>query len=122
MPRRGAGGSMTTTAATRATSTAAKTEPTAPEFTTVFGRELVAELPNFVHRPYLVVTMADLWPRFEASFDEHLAGVHFVTTLDAAEVEAQAEALPEFGSVVGLGGGQASDVAKFFAWRRGRPI
>ena len=35
-------------------------------FTTVFGRELVGELPNFVHRPYLVVTMADLWPRFEA--------------------------------------------------------
>jgi len=29
-------------------------------FRTVFGRELVAELPNIVHRPYLVVTMADL--------------------------------------------------------------
>src|SRR5256714_7766996 len=66
--------------------------------------------------------MEDLWPRFEGLFDEHLAGVHFVTTLDAAEVEAQAEALPEFGSIVGLGGGQASDVAKYFAWRRGRPI
>ena len=27
---------------------------------------LIGELPHFVHRPYLVVTMADLWPRFEA--------------------------------------------------------
>jgi glycerol-1-phosphate dehydrogenase [NAD(P)+] len=113
---------MTTTAATRATATGAKAEPTAPEFTTVFGRELIGELRNFVHRPYIVVTMEDLWPRFEGLFDEHLAAVHFVTTLDAAVVEAQAEALPEFGSIVGLGGGQASDVAKYFAWRRGRPI
>ena len=30
--------------------------------------------------------------------------------------------LPEFGAVVGLGGGRALDVAKFFAWRRGRPL
>ena len=37
------------------------------------------ELPNFVHRPYLVVTMADLWPRFEAPpRAAHLAGVHLV--------------------------------------------
>lgn len=96
--------------------------PTAPEFTTVFGRELIGELPNFVHQPYLVVTMADLWPRFEHLFDSHAAGVHCVTTLDLAELEAQAAELPEFASVIGLGGGQASDVAKFFAWSRGRPI
>ena len=29
------------------------------------------ELPLFVHRPYLVVTMADLWPRFEAQLTGH---------------------------------------------------
>lgn len=92
------------------------------QFTTVFGRELVGELRNFVHRPYLVVTMADLWPRFEHLFDENLVGVHFVTTLDVVELDAQAAGLPEFGSVIGLGGGQAVDVAKFFAWTRNRPL
>jgi len=46
---------------------------TAPEFPTVFGRELVGELPNFAYRPYLVVTMSDLWPAFEHFFDSHLA-------------------------------------------------
>jgi len=91
-------------------------------FPTVFGRELIGELPNFVHRPYLVVTMADLWPRFEHLFDSHLAGVHFVETLDAAALETLTAGLPDFASVVGLGGGQASDVAKFIAWRRGRPL
>ena len=28
-------------------------------FPIVFGRELIGELANFAHRPYLVVTMAD---------------------------------------------------------------
>ena len=88
----------------------------------VFGRELIGELPLSAHRPYLVVTMADLWPRFEHHFDSRLAAVHLVTTIETAELEAQVAALPEFGSVIGLGGGQAIDVAKFMAWTRGRPL
>jgi len=91
-------------------------------FRTVYGRDLVAELPNFVHRPYVVVTMADLWPGFEYHFDRHLAAVHEVTTIELGALDEQIAALPEFGAVIGLGGGQALDVAKFFAWRRGRPL
>ena len=91
-------------------------------FTTVFGRGLVEELPNFVHRPYLVVTMADLWPRFEATLSPHLAGVHLVDSLDLAELEQLVDTLPRCAAIIGLGGGQALDVAKFFAWRRGLPI
>jgi glycerol dehydrogenase-like iron-containing ADH family enzyme len=92
-------------------------------FPTVFGRELVAELPLFVHRPYLVVTMADLWPRFEAALaGPHLAGVHLVTTLELDELDASIDGLPEFGGIIGLGGGQALDVAKFFAWRTRAPL
>ncbi len=95
---------------------------TAPEFPTVFGRGLVAELPAFVHRPYLVVTMADLWPMFESSFDAGLAGVHLVDSLDLDVLEATVARLPECAAVIGLGGGQAVDVAKFFAWRRRLPL
>ena len=51
-------------------------------FNTIYGRNLVGELKNFVHRPYVVVTMADLWPRFEAEFDENLATVHLVDSMD----------------------------------------
>jgi glycerol-1-phosphate dehydrogenase [NAD(P)+] len=91
-------------------------------FVTVFGRELVGELPNFVHRPYLVVTMEDLWPRFAPLLDQHRAGVHLVKTLDLAELERLAQELPDCRSVVGLGGGQAIDVAKFFAWSRRLPL
>ena len=34
-------------------------------FNTVYGRNLVAEVPAVVFRPYAVITMPDLWPRFE---------------------------------------------------------
>lgn len=91
-------------------------------FTTVFGRELVAELAAFVHRPYLVVTMADLWPAFEARLSPGLGGVHLVETLELAELERAVEGLPASAAIVGLGGGQALDVAKFFAWRRRLPL
>jgi glycerol dehydrogenase-like iron-containing ADH family enzyme len=99
-------------------------ETTSPGgFPTVFGRELIAELPHFVHRPYLVVTMADLWPRFEATLaGPHLAGVHVVTTLELDELGAAVDGLPPFGGIIGLGGGQALDVAKFFAWRTRKPL
>ena len=93
------------------------------QFTTVFGRGLVGELPLILPRPYLVVTMADLWPRFEAALaGGDLAGVHLVETLDLIELQGIVEGLPDCRSVVGLGGGQALDVAKFFAWSRGLPI
>jgi glycerol-1-phosphate dehydrogenase [NAD(P)+] len=95
---------------------------TGPAFTTVFGRGLVGELQLVAHRPYLVVTMDDLWPAFEGQLGEHLAGVYRVTTLDLDQLVADAEALPAHRSIIGLGGGQASDVAKFFTWSRGAAL
>ena len=92
-------------------------------FQTVYGRNLVGELPNFVHPPYLVVTMDDLWPLFAEALDgPRLAGVHLVRTLDVAELEGMLDGLPAAASIIGLGGGQAVDVAKFIAWRRRLPL
>lgn len=92
-------------------------------FVTVYGRHLVEELPVFVHPPYLVVTMDDLWPRFAGALEgPALAGVHLVRSLDIDVLEAILPTLPACASVIGLGGGQAVDVAKFVAWRRGLPL
>ena len=91
-------------------------------FRIVFGRGLVDELPAFVHRPYLVVTMADLWPRFGDRLSAGLAGVHLVESLETNDLERASDALPACSAIVGLGGGQAIDVAKFFAWRHRLPL
>ena len=91
-------------------------------FQTVYGRGLVPELKTFVHRPYLVVTMADLWDRFADQFDDGLVGPMLVTDLERDELDRQVAALPPCASVIGLGGGQALDVAKYVAWTRRIPL
>ena len=112
---------MTGTATPRDAPAAERTS-TGGQFQTVFGRELVGELQHFAHRPYLVVTMEDLWPAFANQFGSHLAGVHFADSLEVDELELEVERQPRFASVIGLGGGRAMDVAKFFAWTRGTPL
>ena len=92
------------------------------EFTTVFGRNLLAEIPAIAHRPYLVVTMPDLWEKFGAAFTGRHAGPYLVHTIDGDDLERELERIPPCGSVVGLGGGQAVDVAKFIAWSRRLPL
>ncbi len=96
-------------------------ENTGHQFTTIYGRNLIGELPNFVHRPYLVVTMEDLWPMFSNYFDKNLASAYFVHTLEFEELSRDLEKLPECNCVIGLGGGQALDVAKFFSWNKRLP-
>ena len=90
-------------------------------FNTIYGRGLVGELKNIVQRPYLVVTMDNIWDLFKDEFDED-AVVHFVDTLEFNEIIAGIDKLPDFESVIGLGGGQAVDYAKIVAWKRRLPL
>jgi glycerol-1-phosphate dehydrogenase [NAD(P)+] len=91
-------------------------------FATIYGRRLIPELQSYVHRPYLVVTMPDLWSRFAGDFDDGLAGPLLVSTLERRELDQVVRDLPPFASVIGLGGGQAIDVAKYAAWVRQKPL
>ena len=92
-------------------------------FTTIFGRNLICELPNFVHQPYLIVTMPDLWELFAHYFDDKLAGPYLVSTIDGDELKDEvAQACRPCRSIIGLGGGQALDVAKYFAWSLQLPL
>lgn len=91
-------------------------------FNTVYGRNLVAELPATLSRPYIVVTMRDLWPMFEHQLVQGLVHVHFVDSLELDDLERLLVELPSADAIVGIGGGMAVDVAKFIAWRRRLPL
>lgn len=90
-------------------------------FNTIYGRGLAGELKNIVQRPYLIVTMYDLWDSFKDEFDED-AIVHFVETLEYDEIIKQIDNMSQFESVIGLGGGQAVDYAKIVAWKKHLPL
>ena len=95
---------------------------TSPGFHAVLGRGLLGELRHFVHRPFLVVTMEDLWPLFGGAFAGADCHVHFVTSVDQGALEAMLASLPAVEAVVGLGGGMAIDTAKYVAWRQRLPL
>jgi glycerol-1-phosphate dehydrogenase [NAD(P)+] len=90
-------------------------------FPTAFGHDLLAEVPNFVAPPYLVVTMEDLWPQLSHKFPSGTE-VHFVRSMERAALEAALPSTAGYASFIGLGGGQAIDAAKYFAWRHGRKL
>jgi glycerol-1-phosphate dehydrogenase [NAD(P)+] len=85
----------------------------------IFGRELARELDAIARPPYLVVTMENLWPAFEAQFRSGLGAVHLVKGIESADLDRALAGYASLRSVIGVGGGQALDVAKYFAWRLG---
>jgi glycerol-1-phosphate dehydrogenase [NAD(P)+] len=91
-------------------------------FDVAYGRELVAELPKIVNPPFLVASAPDLWPRFAKHFEGTDCHIHLVESLEIDDLERILGELPHVKAVIGIGGGVAIDVAKYFAWRRQLPL
>eukprot|EP00039_Didymoeca_costata_P020537 m.341614 g.341614 ORF g.341614 m.341614 type:complete len:359 (-) comp20260_c0_seq1:44-1120(-) len=99
-------------------------------FTTVFGRGLLEEV-RYISAPCAVlVTMKDLWSmeKFRSKFVKedncHTEFIIYcVESLDAETLQKELQTLVEkhgkINTIVGFGGGQAIDVAKFFSWTLG---
>ena len=74
------------------------------------------ELNIILPQDALIVTMKDLWDRFENYFTKNVQ-VHFVKNLNIETLENDYDKFKNFNAVVGIGGGQAVDAAKFFSWK-----
>ena len=85
-------------------------------FSTIYGRNLLYELNIILPQDALIVTMKDLWDRFENYFTKNIQ-VHFVKNLNIETLENDYDKFKNFNAVVGIGGGQAVDAAKFFSWK-----
>jgi glycerol-1-phosphate dehydrogenase [NAD(P)+] len=91
-------------------------------FHVVYGRKLLAEIPAIANPPYLVVTMKDIWPKFQGDLQTEDARVYFVETLESDDLKKDLIDIGRFNSVIGVGGGMALDVAKYFAWLNNLPL
>ncbi len=94
----------------------------AHDFQTILGRNLIGELKNFVHHPFLLVTMEDMWPIFEGRLEGAEYHRYFVHSVDEKALLADLAKLPPVEAVVGLGGGMAIDTAKYFSWKKRLPL
>lgn len=91
-------------------------------FPTVFGRGLFGEFRHFVNPPFLIVTMADLWPLFGHHFEGADYKLYLTESVEQVDLDRDAAGLKDIRAIIGLGGGQALDVAKYFSWRRNLPL
>ena len=85
-------------------------------FQTIIGYNLLDELKNFISKKTCIVTMDDLWKNFKSNFNNNVE-VYFVKSLEEISLEKEISYFNKFDTIVGLGGGQALDIAKFFSWK-----
>ncbi len=96
-------------------------EKNIPQFDVVFGRNLLQESECFVADPALIVTMDDLWPIIRESCPPNSVP-YFVESMEREFLEKELAKCEGIVSIVGVGGGQAIDCAKYFAWRTRLPL
>ena len=85
-------------------------------FQTISGFDLTQELENFIVPETCIVTMNDIWQLYKNRFPKKI-DVYFVNTLEEKELEKDISKFKNYKMVIGFGGGQALDIAKYFSWK-----
>ena len=85
-------------------------------FQTVAGYNQVDELKNFIVADTCIITMKDIWQLYHNRFPKNI-DVYFVHTLEEIELDKEIEKFKNYKMIIGFGGGQALDIAKYFSWK-----
>ncbi len=86
-----------------------------------YGDDLVENL-RLPEDDYAIITMEEPWELVKDRLQHQPTAVFFVHELDWYKLEALERELPEVDAIVALGGGTATDAAKYLAWRRHLPV
>jgi glycerol-1-phosphate dehydrogenase [NAD(P)+] len=87
-----------------------------------YGRELLQEFPKILNPRFLIVVPEDLWPKMSQHFEGADCSVYHPKSLEINDLERDLAELPPYSTILGIGGGVAIDIAKYFAWRRDLPL
>ena len=85
-------------------------------FQTISGFNQTQELENFIVPDTCIVTMDDIWKLYKNRFPKNI-DVYFVNTLEEKDLEKEVSKFINYKMVIGFGGGQALDIAKYFSWK-----
>ncbi len=85
-------------------------------FQTISGFNQTQELDNFIVPETCIVTMDDIWKLYKNRFPKNI-DVYFVNTLEETELEKEVSKFINYKMIIGFGGGQALDIAKYFSWK-----
>lgn len=89
----------------------------------IYGPDCSAELvAAAAGRRVLVVTDPTLWGKYGSRFAALDPRLVMTRSMDSRVLEEEHAALGPFDLVIGLGGGMAMDIAKYHAWKSGRPV
>ena len=85
-------------------------------FQTIAGFNQIEELKNFIVSETCIVTMKDIWDLYSNRFPKNI-DVYFVHSLEEKALNKEIDKFKNYKMIIGFGGGQALDIAKFFSWK-----
>ena len=83
---------------------------------TIAGINQIEEIENYILPETIVITMDDIWSLYKKRFPKNI-DVYFVNTLEEKELEREVSKFKNYKMIIGFGGRQALDIAKYFSWK-----